>query len=63
MKEINFVAPSFEMDSCNTVLTQFESVDEILWCDHSNELSVLILNFPMDYLFFSAVQSEIGKFW
>ena len=45
MKEINFVAPSFEMDSCNTVLTKFESVDEILWCDHSNELSVVNAEF------------------
>ena len=45
MKEINVVAPlRFKMDSfCNTVLT-FESVDEILWCDHSNEISVLIIS-------------------
>ena len=26
------------METCSAVLT-FESVDEILWCDHSNETS------------------------
>ena len=26
------------METCSVVLT-FESVDEILWCDHSNETS------------------------
>ena len=26
------------MDTCSVVLT-FESVDDILWCDHSNETS------------------------
>ena len=29
-------------DMCNVVLT-FESVDEILWCDHSNETSSAVL--------------------
>ena len=27
------------METCNVVLT-FESVDEILWCDHSNDTSL-----------------------
>ena len=27
------------METCIVVLT-FESVDEILWCDHSNEISL-----------------------
>ena len=27
------------METCNVVLT-FESVDKILWCDHSNETSL-----------------------
>ena len=30
------------METCNVVLT-FESVDEILWCDHSNETSSAVL--------------------
>ena len=29
------------METCNVVLT-FESVDEILWCDHSNETSLAV---------------------
>ena len=31
------------MELCSIVLT-FESVDEILWCDHSNETSSAVLN-------------------
>ena len=30
------------MEICSVVLT-FESVDEILWCDHSNETSSAVL--------------------
>ena len=30
------------MKTCSVVLT-FESVDEILWCDHSNETSLPVL--------------------
>ena len=30
------------MGTCSVVLT-FESVDEILWCDHSNETSSAVL--------------------
>ena len=30
------------MKTCSVVLT-FESVDEILWCDHSNETSLAVL--------------------
>ena len=30
------------METCNVVLT-FESVDEILWCDHLNETSSAVL--------------------
>ena len=29
------------METCNVVLT-FNSVDEILWCDHSNETSLAV---------------------
>ena len=31
------------METCNVILT-FESVDEILWCDHSNETSSALLS-------------------
>ena len=30
------------METCYVVVT-FESVDEILWCDHSNETSLAVL--------------------
>ena len=30
------------METCSAVLT-FESVDKMLWCDHSNETSVPVL--------------------
>ena len=30
------------METCSVVLT-FESVDEILWCDHSNQTSSAVL--------------------
>ena len=29
------------METCSVVLT-FESVDEILWCDHLNETSLAV---------------------
>ena len=32
------------MKTCNVpVVLTFESVDEILWCDHSNETSLAVL--------------------
>jgi len=31
------------MATLNVVLT-FESVDEILWCEHSNEISLAVLS-------------------
>ena len=34
--------PESIMETCGVVLT-FESVDEILWCDHSNETSSAVL--------------------
>ena len=30
------------METCGVVLT-FKSVDEILWCDHSNKTSLAVL--------------------
>ena len=40
--------PESIMETCSVVLT-FESVDEILWCDHSNETSLTVL---LHYLIF-----------
>ena len=34
--------PQSITETCDVVLT-FESVDEILWCDHSNETSSAVL--------------------
>ena len=34
--------PESIMETCSVVLT-FESVDEILWCDHSNETSLAVV--------------------
>ena len=39
------------METCSVVRT-FESVDEILWCDHSNETSSLVL-------LYGSIQNEI----
>ena len=47
------------METCSVVLT-FESVDEILWCDHSNTTSSAIL-LPGTILFFNILQNEISR--
>ena len=39
------------METCSVVLT-FESVDEILWCDHSNETSSPVLLHGTIYVLF-----------
>ena len=39
---LNPCTPESIMETCSVVLT-FESVDEILWCDHSNEISLAVL--------------------
>ena len=45
------------METCSVVLT-FESVDEILWCDHSNEtFSTVLLHGTI--CFFNILQNEI----
>ena len=45
------------MEILNVVLT-FESVDEILWCDHSNETSSAVFWHGI-ILFFNIIQKEI----
>ena len=50
------------MKTCNLVLT-FESVDEILWCDHSNETSSGVLLYgTICFFFFFVLQNEIWDF-
>ena len=43
MNAINPLLPESIMETCDVVLT-FESVDEILWCDHSNEISLAVFS-------------------
>ena len=38
-----------ESESCEVVLT-LESVDQILWCDHSNETSLAVFSHGTIYL-------------
>ena len=40
---INPFTPGVNYGDSDVVLT-FESVDEILWCDHSNEISLAVLS-------------------
>ena len=42
LRSLTLSLPESIMETCSVVLT-FESVDEILWCDHSNETSLAIL--------------------
>ena len=42
MERLILPFPESTMETCNVVLT-FESVDEIPWCDHSNETSSAVL--------------------
>jgi len=37
-------------DITGKVILTFESVDEILWCDHSNELSSAVLSHGTIYI-------------
>ena len=48
------------MEFCNVTVT-FEYVDEILWCDHSNESSLPILSHGAIFFifFFKISQNEI----
>ena len=48
------------METCSVVLT-FESVDEILWCDHSNETSSAVLLHGTIF-FFNILQNVICDF-
>ena len=48
------------METCSVVLT-FKSVDEILWCDHSNETSSAVLLHGT--IFFNVLRNEIWDFF
>ena len=49
------------MQTCNVVLT-FESVDEILWCDHSNETSLAVLLHGTICILINILQIKIWDF-
>ena len=49
------------METCSVVLT-FEFVDEILWCDHSNETSSAVL-LHGNIFFFKILQNQIWDFF
>ena len=51
--------PEWMTESCEVVLT-LESVDQILWCDHSNEISSAVLSHGAIYLVCS---SNFWVFW
>jgi len=46
---LTFSLPESVMDTIKLVLT-FESVDEILWCDHSNETSLAVVSHGTIYI-------------
>ena len=47
------------METCSVVLT-FESVDKILWCDHSNETSsTALLHGTICFSIFYEIKFEI----
>ena len=52
--------PESVMETCSVVLT-FESVEEILWCDHSNETSSAVL-LQGTIRFSNTLQNEIWGF-
>lgn len=48
------------MTDSGTAILIFESADEILWCDHSNETFFALLS--RGTIFFSTLQDEISNF-
>ena len=48
-----FPNPVVLFNMLHRVVLTFESVDEILWCDHSNATSNTLLSSTMEILFFS----------
>ena len=53
--------PESIIETCSVVLN-FECVDEILWCDHSNETSSTLPSSGTSFLFFNILQNEIWDF-
>ena len=54
----NPFTPRVSYGDINMILTS-ESVDEIFWCDHSNETSSAVLSHGAIYNYFSILQNEI----
>ena len=59
MQSLTLSLPESIMGTCGVVLS-FESVDKILWCDHSN--SLFSSNFACCHLFFNILQNAIWQF-
>ena len=60
LNELTLSLPDCLMEFCEVTLT-FESVDEILWCHHSNESSLPVLSHDA-ILFLTIFENEIWKF-
>ena len=52
--------PEYLTEFCKATLT-FESADEILWCDHSNESSLPVLSHGAIF-FVKILENDIWKF-
>ena len=63
LKVFNPVTPrvNYGDSTCSLVLTS-ESVDKILWCDHSNETSSAVLLHPWYHLFFNIYKMKFEIF-
>ena len=60
LQSLTLSLPESITEACRVVLT-FESVDEILWCDHSNETSVAVL-LPGTICFSVFIKMKLGIF-
>jgi len=49
MRCLTLSLPEADMETCKVDLT-FESVNEILWCDHSKETSLTVLSHGTIYI-------------
>ena len=50
LQSLTLSLPESVMETCNVVLT-FKSVDEILWCDHSNDTFSALLSHGTIFFF------------
>ena len=60
LRVLTLSLPECLIEFCKVTLT-FDSVDKILWCDHSNESSLPLLSHDT-ILFLEILENEIWKF-